>query len=449
MEKMTTVFETDLRLEIVVLEDDPELLDAIATELERRGLYIHPFSRSQPALEKMLDEPRISVLLTDIEIREPFPNGPRSDLQGYDVVNRLYEQAPHRLFTAVVMTALDQESALDSANLFRIRPLFFSKHKWGHGADEKAAAFDQLAGLLSQAAQTTPNRWHQQVLADYPKSRWVCEKTEGDKTIPPLWEWYCRLWFSTAWPSIEKQIAATAETIVQTYMDGEIRKLRGDHLTLAAAPNENSFKEYLIGRRVVYALAALEPAYWEQYVRGEAVKEEEPLLSAEIWQGVQFEQTKELINRIHRQAAEHQLEKTHRDYTATAKKIEQLESRGDRKAEDELQRLWQRQRELSARLQRYTRSMAQSIQLLVHSLDQEPAKVRLAMVPFLRFWGADFSQAEWSRTDSKTGGGNDPLTQTLLLLGIRKQDVENTDPLRWKLLLPEERKWLQDYLSRR
>jgi len=51
--------------------------------------------------------------------------------------------------------------------------------------------------------------------------------------------------------------------------------------------------------------------------------------------------------------------------------------------------------------------------------------------------------------ESKTGGGNDPLTQTLLLLGIRKQDVGNEDPLRWKLLLPEERKWLQEYLSRR
>ena len=287
------------------------------------------------------------------------------------------------------------------------------------------------------------------MLTDYPKSRWVCEKTEGNKTIPPLWEWYCRLWFSTAWPSIEKQIAATAETIVQTYMDGEIRKLRGDHLTLATAPNENSFKEYLIGRRVVYALAALEPAYWEHYVRGEAVKEEEPLLSAEIWQGLQSERTKELINRIHRQAAEQQLERTHRDYTTTAKKIEQLESRGDRKAEDELQRLWQRQRELSARLQSCTRSMSQWIQELLHSLDQEPAKLRLAMGPFLRFWGADFSQAEWSQAESKTGGGNDPLTQTLLLLGIRKQDVENADPLRWKLLLPEERKWLQDYLSRR
>ncbi|NLP09009.1 hypothetical protein GX408_01295, partial [bacterium] len=101
---MTTRFETDIRLEIVVLEDDPVLLDAITAELEQRGLAIHPFSRSQPALEKMLDDLQISVLLTDIEIREPFPDGPRSDLQGYDVVNRLYEQAPQRPFTAVVMT---------------------------------------------------------------------------------------------------------------------------------------------------------------------------------------------------------------------------------------------------------------------------------------------------------------------------------------------------------
>jgi len=437
----------DQRLEIVVLEDDPNTLKMIEDELGRRGLIIHGFSQSASALQKMFEQTHIGVLLTDIEIRSPFPNGPRSDLQGYDVVNRLYERAPHRLFTVIVMTALDQESALDGANLFQVRPYFFSKHKWQHGHDEQRAAFDQLATLLTEAVAATPNQWFEQVLHDYPKSRWVCEKWQDGKRIPPLWEWYRKLWFSAAWPITEKQIGATADALVRTYKDGDVRKLRGDHLTLTATPNETSFIEYLIGRRVIFALAAVEPAYWEYYVRGEATKEEEPLLAADVWQHLDSEQAKNLINQIHRHAAENQLDKLHRDYTLTAEKVERLEEQQDGAESPEYQRLLHRQETLSAKLKECTQAITPLIQELAKRLNQESEGTRQAMIPFLRFWGADFSQEAWSKTDSKSSGGNDPLTQTLLLLGIRKQDIENPDARRWKHLLPEERKWLEKYLA--
>lgn len=432
------------RIEIIVLEDDPQTLAMLTEQLQQRGVLVHPFSQSAAAFEEMINASHISVLLTDIEIREPFPDGPRSDLQGYDVVNRLYEQAPQRPFTAVVMTALDQESALDSANLFQVRPLFFSKRKWQQDSAAHQQVFDQLATILTDAAQSTPNLWQQQVMRDYPKSRWVCEKAESGKRIPALWEWYCKLWFSPNWPSLEKQISRSAEKIVSAYLDGDVRKLRGDHLSLVAAPNENSFKEYLIGRRVVYALAALEPGYWETYIRGEAVKEEEPLVPPDIWQELTSDQVRNLINQIHAYAAQFQLEKVHHEYGACAKKIEQLEQAGSEN--EEYRRLLHRQAALAEKLQQAQKAVAPAALELGAALTAETETVRQTLIPFLRFWGADFSKISWSKIESKTSGGNDPLTQTLLLLGIRKQDLEGSDPQQWKLLLPEERKWLEKFV---
>ncbi len=443
MKQPTHVSES--RIEIVILEDDPQTLSLLSEQLQRRGWVVHAFSNSSLALDKMLNATHISVLLTDIEIREPFPHGPRSDLQGYDVVNRLFEQAPYRPFAVVVMTALEQESALDSANLFQTRPIFFSKRKWQQDGNAHQQAFDQLGAILIDAAQATPNQWQQQVMTDYPKSRWVCEKNESGKRIPALWEWYCKLWFSPSWPSLEKQIGQAAAAMVSRYLDGDVRKLRGDHLSLVASPNENSFKEYLIGRRVIYALAAVEPCYWETYVRGETVKEEEPLVSPDIWQVLNSQKVRDLINRIHSHAAQMQLEKVNQEYGGLSKKIEALETSGQDTAE--YGKLLQRQKTLADKLQQGQKAVAPFIEQLAVALEEETDKIRQDMIPFLRFWDADFSQISWSKVEGKISGGNDPLTQTLLLLGIRKQDMEGDDPRHWKLLLPEERKWLEQYLN--
>jgi len=55
------------------------------------------------------------------------------------------------------------------------------------------------------------------------------------------------------------------------------------------------------------------------------------------------------------------------------------------------------------------------------------------------------SEVDWakkSKTDEKG-----PLKQMLLLLGIRMEDIQDEDPENWRLLLPEERKWLRTRFS--
>lgn len=437
------------RYEIVLLEDDPHTLKLIVDKLEKRGIIVHAYKDGNKALIKIKNDPRIGALITDIEIRYPYPNGPRNGPQGYDVANIILKDSPNRFLSVVVLTGLEQEVALDRIPLFNMRVHTFSKIKWTKLSNEEEIekTFDALALLVKEYVELTPNRWLNEVYQLYPKSRWVCEQRESNKIYPPYWEIYRRMWFSHEWKHIETEIGKKAEEIIKSYLlNKETRKLRGDHLSLTENPNDITFREHLIGRRVVYALKALEPAYWENIIRGEKTEEEKPSLEAEVWQAIQNEDTKKLVNTLNTHAAMYKLVDQHAKLEEINKNVEKLEQE-NKQTSPNYKRFLKERKELEDYLRNAKEPMKDVVTKLSRALEIEDEKVQQGFVPFLRFWNLDFSSVGWVKKTSSTSGGKDPLTQTLLLLGIRKQDIQDEDPRNWKLLLPEERKWLVEFLK--
>lgn len=439
-----------IRYEIVLLEDDPKTLELIKNKLESRGITVYDYTDGNKALQKIRDDASIGAFVTDIEIRYPYPNGTRNGLQGYDVANRMLRESPNRLLSVVVLTALEQEEALDSMPVFQMRVHPFSKHKWMklYAQDEIEKTFDALALLIKEYIELTPYRWFGEVKKLYPKSRWVCKQKDGKKNYPPYWEIYRNMWFSHSWKQIEPDLGARAEEIVRLYLDGEIRKLRGDHLSLTENPTDSTFLEHLIGRRVVYALKALEPAYWESMVRGERPEEEEMDKPTEEAWGKLDEETKSLVNKINQNAAN--LKGPKQQLDKLQQKAESLENKSSllNDEEKELENLHEEIRKIHEQINQINNILRPSVNELVDALKKEPSEVQQGFIAFLRYLNADLSKAEWTKKPAQTGGGRDPLTQTLLLLGIRKQDIQDENPENWKLLLPEERKWLRQFLEK-
>jgi len=435
------------RHEVVLLEDDPETLALIKSNLEARGITVHAYTKGEEALQKIMDDASIGALVTDIEIRYPYPNGPRNGLQGYDVANRILRDSPNRLLSSIVLTALEQEEALDSVHVFQARIHPFSKMKWMKLNDQVqiGKTFEALAMLVKEYIELTPNRWLDEVKQLYPKSRWVSEQKDGKKVYPPYWEIYRKMWFSHSWNHVEPDLATKAEEIVQSYLDGDTRKLRGDHLSLTENPNNITFQEHLIGRRVVYALKALEPAYWENMIRGERPEEEKPSLDADIWQALQSEDTRTFFNKLNAHAAEHNLVDKHAQLEETKKKVEKLEQQ-NKHASEEYNKLFKEQKKLETELQKAKEPMQSIVTQLGQALEKENEEVRKAFVPLLRFWNLDFSEVEWAKKTKSDDKG--PLKQMLLLLGIRMEDIQDENPENWKLLLPEERRWLRTVLEK-
>ncbi len=428
------------RYEIVLLEDDPETLELITQKLEHRNIIVYPFADGQAALKKALQDANIGLLLLDIEIRYPWPDGPRSGLQGYDVANRIVSDSAHRLTSVVVMTGLEQEEALDSANIFEMSPVYYSKLKWQklENADQIEQVFDDFADMLKALIENTPFRWYEVVRQTYPNSRWVKERKKKQKKSPPYWFLYRNLWLSKNWKQLEHDVGKRAVDIVHAYQNSETKKLRGDWLNLTDSPVESDFTEHLVGRRVVYALKYLEPVYWKEKLRGKDVTEETPVLPAKVWDRIQSAHIREKINHIHTIAAQHELEKL---YNVYKKNLSLLDS-GTTKVE--LSNVVDKQAALQHELDHITEQVSGDVAEIAAALQQETGDVQQDLVPFLRFWDVDFRQLQWAGKPETAAGGQDPVTQLLLVLGIRLQDVEGNDPENWRLLLPEEKKWLKD-----
>lgn len=444
------------RYEIVLLEDDPETLNLIKEKLEARGIIVHAYARGDEALQKILDDPNIGALVTDIEIRYPYPNGTRNGSQGYDVANKISRSSPDHLLSIIVLTALEQEQALDSVNLFTLFNVkvdhYFSKWKWTklNDSGEIETTFDALGMFIKEYIELSPQKWADDVRKLYPRSRWVCAQKDGQRVYPPYWDIYRKMWFSRDWKSIEQRISEKATEIVESYRRGEFEKLRGgrDRLTLTENPNEMTFQEHLSGRRVVYALKALEPAYWENMVRGERTEEEERAeLTAETWGGITTHEVKNLVNDLNKNAST--LRDLDQQLSQLNKQIESFEKKASltKSEEGELEGLQSKASKIRERLAEVKKKLQPLVNHLMEALKNEPEEVQNGFVPYLRFLNADFTNVDWAKKTSQTGGGKDPLTQTLLLLGIRKQDIEGDEPENWKLLLPEEGKWLISFFD--
>src|SRR5207249_672662 len=197
----------------------------------------------------------------------------------------------------------------------------------------------------------------------------------------------------------------------------EDRKLKGEILSFPERPNEGQIIDHLIGRRVICGLRMREPAYWDRLVCGERVVEEAKLISGGVWDQIRSEQVRVLFNQLNRYMADKELGEMHEADTLTPQ-----ERMAYRNAKDNAQPL---------------------VRKLAKALETEPENVRLGFVPYLRFWEADFSQVNWFSASKAAGKREQNLKQTLLLLGIRKDDIQDDNPANWKLLLPEERAWLR------
>jgi alanyl-tRNA synthetase len=199
---------------------------------------------------------------------------------------------------------------------------------------------------------------------------------------------------------------------------------------------------------VVYALRAIEPSYWENMVRGERVEDEERAeLSSETWENITTTEVRRIVNEINKNSSN--LKDLNQQHVQLTKQLEAFEVKTAlTNAEGvEFENVRMKTGEISERLSIIKQKLQPFINQLVRALKNESEEVQIGFVPFLRFLNADLTDAEWAKKTRQTGGGKDPLTQTLLLLGIRKQDIEGDEPENWKLLLPEERMWLRQLLQ--
>ena len=417
------------RYKVVLFDDDPATTALLKTELEHRGLEVKTFLRGDEVLAYLKQNPDVSVLLTDIEIRYPFPDGLRSGPQGYDVANRVPEVCPNRLLGVVVMTGLDQAEAFESLGSFQVRAQAFSKMRWLQASDteEKTEAFDRLATLLRTTADESMQRWLEELKTAHPANKWV---------MGGYWDLYRTLWYRPDWKAIEAQIGQQAIQIIDGYREGEAKKLRGEVLSFSKKPDELSFQNHLVGRRVVYGLKARRPSYWDDLIRGEAIVEDQPMLPPGAWEQIETEEVRALVNELNRIAARQDLEKTYKELEKTTRALEQAD--GPDPA------LEQAMRKLNSVLQQVRMEAEDAIAQLNQALEQEQEETQQLFKPYLRFWGLDFRTAKWATQPEKSTGGSDPVTQLLLLLGIRREDIALDNPKHWLFLLPEERAWLRE-----
>lgn len=399
------------RYEIVLLDDDPETLALLEDELSCRGIKVHACARGEAALQKILDDPNIGALLTDIEIRETYPDGLLSDLQGYNVANRILTDAPNRLLSVVVMTQLTAKVAFRNLRLFQVPVTEFHKDEWIGAGDEaiREQAFDDLADLIKEAIERTPHRYYEELKSENPVRRWIRHDD---------WSLYRSLWFSPTWPVTEAEIGERAAGIVEAYLEGETRKLRGELLSFSKQPDGGQLLNHLVARRVVYALKRLQPAYWESLILGEYVEEEKTAIGPEVWQDIESENVRSLFNQLQDYIYRNDLANRHEAY-------DQL-SRAERQA----------YREAKEAAQAEVKKLAQA-------LEKEPEGVQEGFVPYLRFWNLDFTEVDWTVGSGSSTKGQQNLKQTLYLIGLRREDIKGRNPNNWKLLLPEERVWLK------
>jgi CheY-like chemotaxis protein len=400
----------EVRYEIALLEDDPETRALLEQELTRRGITVHAYGRGEEVLQKLVGDAGIGAFLTDIEILEHFPDGDFARLQGYDVANRLLEEASNRLLSVVVMTRLPVEEAFDSLNSFRLPITTFHKGKWSREDARAEAAFDELADLLKKTIESTPHTILEELQRDYPSSRWL---SRG------YWPVYRSLWLSRDWPRTETAVGARAAEIVQGYRSGDLRgqSLRSGILSFSERPTAAQLPDHLIGRRVIYALKLLEPADWDRLVTGERVVEETRAISLELWNAIQTDRVRALINTLSRRMSDHDLGGLHDRFESLSAADRQLYMREKAAAQPIVEQLGQ-------------------------ALSDEPEEVRQGLVPYLWFWDLDFRRVPWKFDPAAAGRDEQNLKQVLILLGVRREDIRDDNPANWKLLLPEERSWL-------
>lgn len=399
------------RYEVVLLEDDPHTRELLEGKLSERGMTVHAYASGEEALEKIQADPNVGALLTDIEILDAYPDGDIAGLQGYDVANRIREEAPHRLLSIVVMTRLPGDAAFDNLNAFNVPFTTVHKTKW-IGAEKEAErdkAFDELASRLKEAIRKTPHNFYEELEREHPKNRWITRD---------YWSVYRSLWFSKNWPGTETRIAERATEIVQDYLEGESRKLKGEILSFSEQPSEGQLLDHLIGRRVIYALNALHPAYWETLICGERIEEEKTALDPEVWQHIESDEVRSLFNKLQRRIARNDLARQHEEY----ERLSREERQSYREAKEAAQA---------------------DVKNLGRALDGEPDDVQRGFIPYLRFWNLNFTEVDWTTNSDTAARDQQNLKQTLLLLGIRKDDIKDEHPENWKLLLPEERLWLK------
>ena len=69
---------------VLVVDDDPEVLDVLAAMLEDLGCEVVTATGPQEALEKLGADPRAEVLFTDIEMPVPKPFGTEAIARAMD-----------------------------------------------------------------------------------------------------------------------------------------------------------------------------------------------------------------------------------------------------------------------------------------------------------------------------------------------------------------------------
>ncbi len=436
------------RFEIVLLEDNPDHQSLIKNELEARQIIVHEFEDGRLALEKIVNDPNIGAFVADIEIQYPYGSYNLTGPQGYDVANDIPRRSANRLLSVIVLTILDPDRADEEKNKLLVRYQSFSKFNWmKHNNDgaKVSEAFNRLALLIKNSINLTPSRWYEETRQLHSKSRWVREQKDGIKTYPPYWHLYRNLWFSPDWKKYEQEICERASKIVQGYLSGDTLKLRGGHLNLTENPSEIEFMDQLVGRRVVYALKALEPAYWGKMVCGQTPEEEKAAIDPETWNAILSAEVRSLVNQLNSHSAKNHLEEKYKRLQEITKTVEDLEIKSQDSSSYYREFLTE-QKKLEKELRSAKEPVLPAAILLAKALQEEHEEIRQTFVPYLRFWNLDFSEIDWAKKTKSDERGS--LKQMLLVLGIRTDDIAHEDIENWKLLLPEERKWLFEFVSK-
>lgn len=428
------------RYEIVILEDDPETSGLLQEKLSERNITVHATARGDDALKEIENNINVGAFLTDIEILYPYPNGKRNGKQGYDVANAV-TRMHSRLLSVVVMTKYDAEQALEELNLFAGNVTAFSKQAWQKFINpaEQESAFDKLTEKIKAAIEMTPYRWAEELKSDHPQSKWVDEKQKGNKTLPSYWSIYRKLWFSKDWRTREKQIGERANEIVSLYLnDHDSRKLRGDHLKLVDQPDENAFTDHLVARRVVFALKAIEPLYWDKMILGERLEETPGKNHFEHWSNYS-QSVQRYINEIN--AAATGLDEANKEHDKIEKDISKSNDPGG----------WERAY-VDKQLEK-KKASNQSIVLYEKNIRENLIKLEREakddtyfseITVFIESWNQQLSSKPTEKKASGKTKEENVLQQWVRDLGIKKEHIEHENYREWKFLLPEERKWLEE-----
>jgi len=424
------------RYEILLLEDDQEQRTQIHHNLTANGIIVHSCSSGEDALDTLTANPQIGLLMTDIELLDS--KGRRSGFQGYDVANQIPERFPNYLLSVLVMTALPKSAALREANYFRIRIHTMAKEDLLEMPpnDEQNYVVREIRTLI----EATSNSWIDAIRKSYAKSRWLRKYSNTS-----YWQLYQGMWYNKNWESVNIAVGERAKRIVESYRSGDIRKLRGGFLHFKEEPQGEDIKEILVGRRVIYAMKYDEPAYWKTFVRGEqSINEEEPIIPPEIYSSIRCEETKQIINQIQEKApGVYEIKKEIDKLSSELDAIENNErTNSEPRVNKELHIKQEQRSKLHERLLSIRNIIRPSREQLEQQLQNESEEIQRGFLPYLRFWGTEFENVDWANTKQQSKGGSDPVTQDLLILGIREEDINAENYLEWKLLLPEEMSWM-------